>query len=600
MGPTSSFTTRAQHPARRLVALRGMSIRHLMVSIVVLIAVWAMPSAAAHADNSLVSSDPASNASLPASPAAVQFVFSETVGPSQTAVATCNGTPFAIGNAVAGADGFSVSVPVPNAMPKGTCTVVLTVSAADSTPNGQFPITFTITADAPATATTAPAVIDPTGTTDPAATEAGTVAGTVAPGTAADEDAAPKVGGPLGLARVLATLGLAVLLGSLVLIVTAWPEGVEYILTVRFLRSAWAVAMVGCVLNVIFLRAQITGTSVGSSISPTSWFDLTDTTPGLAALARLVFAAGCIWVVIRPERCLDQSTQLPALALPVLAVATLGLSRTGGDLAFIGVVAGVAHAVSMAVWLGGLVLLSRVVLAGPGDDDLVHAVRGFSRISTPTLMLTFATGAVQTWRLDGGTLFETGHGRVLLLKALVVGAMVFVGLATRQFVRERLRKVDAMTAPLASRLRRATGLEAAGGIVVLVLTSWLLSLQPGGLSAAESAPDYASITRLTVEDLDLTVQLGGRVGRNGLRIEVASPTSGLTNLVVTFTAPAGTQAATVVLTVPAALTGAEVGVAVLDESEGIPLAAAGVWTMSVAATTPTGDVTGLKTFTVVG
>ena len=37
----------------------------------------------------------------------------------------------------------------------------------------------------------------------------------------------------------------------------------------------------------------------------------------------------------------------------------------------------------MAVWFGGLILLARVVLAGPGEEDLVHAVRGFARISTP-------------------------------------------------------------------------------------------------------------------------------------------------------------------------------------------------------------------------
>ena len=111
----------------------------------------------------------------------------------------------------------------------------------------------------------------------------------------------------------------------------------------------------------------------------------------------------------------------------------------------------------MAIWLGGVVLLTRVVLAGPGEDDLVHAVRGFSRISTPALLVTIVTGAILTYRLDRGGLFDTAHGRVLLLKAVVVCAMVFVGLATRQFVRTRLRKVDAMTVPLASRLRRATG-----------------------------------------------------------------------------------------------------------------------------------------------
>src|SRR5690606_26999463 len=139
---------------------------------------------------------------------------------------------------------------------------------------------------------------------------------------------------------------------------------------------------------------------------------------------------------------------------------------------------------AMAVWFGGLVVLSRVVLAGPGEADLVHAVRGFERISTPALITTVATGAIQTYRLDGGSLFSSGHGRVLLLKALAVGAMVFVGLATREFIRTRMSRADVMTPPLAARLRRALGVEAAVGVVVLALTAWMLSLRPPNVDAA--------------------------------------------------------------------------------------------------------------------
>lgn len=595
MGSTTSLISRAR--PRLLVATAA-----IVVVLGVMVGISSMSAPVAIADNTLVSSSPASNASVPASPTSIEFVFADPLGPKHTAGASCNGEPFPLGNPTVGADRLTVSVPVPDTMPRGTCTVVLTVSAEDSTPNGQFDITFTVTADPPVAVATEPTVavsIDPATTVDPAvATAAPAASPAASSATATDDTDAPKVGGPLGLSRVLATLGLAALLGALVLIVTAWPEGVEYILTVRFLRSAWVVSMVGSILTAIFLRAQLTGESVGSSIFPTSWSDLTDTTPGLAALARVAFTAACGWVVMRPERCLDPGSQVPALALPVLAVATFGLTRTGGDLAFVGVVAGVAHVVAMAVWLGGLILLSRVVLAGPGEDDLVHAVRGFSRISTPALLITVLTGAIQTWRLDGGTLFETGHGRVLLLKAVAVGTMVFVGLATRQFIRDRLRKVDSMTAPLASRLRRATGLEAAGGALVLVLSAWLVSMQPGGISVA-SGPDYGIETRLTVADLDLTVDLTGEIGRNGLRVEIASPTTGVTALVLTFIAPTGTSAANVQLTVPVELTGSEIGAAALDIVEGIPLDAAGVWTLQVDATTPAGPQSVQKNFTLV-
>jgi copper transport protein len=300
---------------------------------------------------------------------------------------------------------------------------------------------------------------------------------------------------------------------------------------------------------------------------------------------------------MRPERCLDQQSQLMAIGVPALAVATFGLSRSGGDLVLVGYAAGVLHALAMAVWLGGVVLLTRVVLAGPGEDDLVHAVRGFSRISAPALIVTIATGVVLTWRLDRGALLDTSHGRLVLLKGLLVAAMVAVAVATRQFVRSRLRKADSMTAPMASRLRRATGIEATGGLFVLVLTAWMLSLTPAGLVDTGDGVDYAyDQGRFVMEDAgaDLTVFLTGGVGPNGVRVEVDTPESGLSSVQVTFRPPDVTLAPTVVLTLPAELSGT--GAAVLPESEGVPLLVAGVWTMEVTVTTATGTQTLSKTF----
>ena len=591
MGLVTSLHRRVRRSAPALVA-----------AFVAMLTIGAFGSPTAHAVNTLVSSDPADNASLPSSPTSMLFTFAEPLGPDNTAAATCNGEGFPVGNAAVNADGLSLTVSVPNPMPRGTCNVVVLVSALDSSSNGSVTISFTITADAAAVALTVAPTPDPavdpatgstvvTETTVPAAT-------TAAPTTGEAAATAPKVGGPLGLSRMIAALGLAVLLGSIVLIVTAWPEGVEYILTVRFLRIVWVIALIGSIATAIFLTAQIGGTSAGSAIMPTEWSELTKTGPGIAALARVALAAACGWVVVRPERCLDQQTQLPALVLPVVAVATFGFSRTSGDLAVIGVFAGVAHAIAMAIWLGGVVLLTRVVLAGPGEDDLVHAVRGFSRISTPALLVTIVTGAIMTYRLDRNSLFSSGHGRVVLLKLVVVGAMVVVGLATRQFVRTRLRKVDAMTIPLASRLRRATGIEAAGGVVALALSSWLLALSPGGLVRVDSV-DYGNEARIVADDLDVTVFVTGEVGLNGVRIEVDQPTTGLSGLTITFIPPPPPAvAAKVVLTVPAQMTGA--GVAVLDqEVEGVPLSVAGVWTLQVDATTPTGVKTAQKTFSLV-
>ena len=325
--------------------------------------------------------------------------------------------------------------------------------------------------------------------------------------------------GATWLGRVLSTLGLAVLFGSLALIIAAWPEGPEYILAVRFLRSVWLLTLAGTLLYVVALSAAVRDESLGSGLNPAGWLDLLDAGwPGRAALARLVLVIACAWVVMRPERVIDPTTQLPAIAIPTLAVVTIGLSRTGGDLAIIGVIAGITHALAMAVWVGGVVLLARVVLAGPGEEDLVHAVRGFGRISGPAIVITVVSGLVQLFRLDGGSLFSEPHGRVLLLKTVFVALMLFVGLTARQVAQARLARAGDLTAPTADRLRRAFGTEAAIGVVVLGLSGWLLSFTPAKIDDPGSL-DYAIEETIVdpVNGLDVTVSLEpGRVGLNAL------------------------------------------------------------------------------------
>jgi copper transport protein len=264
-----------------------------------------------------------------------------------------------------------------------------------------------------------------------------------------------------------------------------------------------------------------------------------------------------------------------------LAVATLGFSRVGGSLQLFGYVAGTVHVLAMAVWLGGVFLLSRVVLAGPGDDDLVHAVRGFSRMVVPAWGLTLLTGLFQLYRLDRGHLLGTTHGRLMLLKVLVVAVMVFVAIAARQFVLARLSRAEVMTAPTASRLRRAVGVEAIIGVVVLAITAWMVASPPGNLNASTlSVSDYTYQQRFVdpTGKLDLKVYLSpSKVGRNEVLVQLVKPTTGVSQITIRFDPPLTTTASPVILTVPLSVA----GVAHLNQDIGIPLSVAGAWTVTV-------------------
>ena len=538
------------------------------------------------AENSLVSSDPADGSTLAESPESISFTFSEPLGEVNTITLTCTDL-YTVGPREVSADRLTMTAEVVDVLPKGACVASFVVSDEEGSPNGQGNITFTIENDAAPVETTTPT--EETGDSVPTG-DVSTTAATSNEDVAALSDV-DSGQGPLWLGRLLSVFGIAVLLGSLVLIAAAWPEGVEYLVTIRFIRAIWLVALLGTLLYVAAATAAVTGSGLGSGFNPANWVDLFDAgLPGIAAVARFVLVVASAWVAFRPDRVIDPVTQMAALGIPALAVATVGFSRTNMDLAVLAVPLSVIHALAMSVWIGGVVLLARVVLAGPGEEDLVHAVRGFARLSNLAIGATIATGIVQMILLDGGDLFGTSHGRVLLLKTVAVAGMIFVAVSARQFVNQRLARADEMTVPMADRLRRAFGVEAAAGVIVLALSAWLLAFTPSNVSAGPDI-DYAITLEVDAPEAELVVivQLTrDRVGLSGLSVEVEEPDEGVSGLEVVLTAPANDTIGTITQPVP--LTGAGVAV-LLEGDQGLPLTVAGDWTMTLNAVTPTGVFT---------
>jgi copper transport protein len=538
----------------------------------------------AYAENTVASSTPADGATIAASPPSIDITFTEELGEVNTIAVQCNAELFTVGPRRVSDDRLTLSADLIDPLPKSDCVVSWGVSDADGAPNGAGNLTFTVENDTTTVATTPGTTTD---TTVPGATDVTETPATTTSGDIVDLESVDSGQGPLWLGRMLSVLGVAVLFGSLVLIAAAWPEGVEYLLAIRFIRATWIVAMLGTVLYVAAATAAVSGTGLGSGLNPLNWVDLLSAgIPGIAALARLVFVAASAWVAFRPDRVIDPVTQMVALLIPAIAVATVGFSRVDMDLALVGIATAVLHALAMAVWLGGVVLLARVVLAGPGEEDLVHAVRGFGRISTVAIVVTIATGVVSMVLLDGGNLFGSSHGRVVLFKTLVVAFMIFVAMSARQYVNTKLPRADEMTIPTADRLRRAFGAEAAAGLLVLALSSWLVSLQPPNVDSGTTT-SYA--IELQVEapeaDLDVTVKFTSDVvGRSGMWVEVDAPETGLSGLEVVLTAPPNELVGTITQPVP--LSGP--GVGVVPPDQGIPFSVAGEWTMTINAVTPNG------------
>ena len=429
--------------------------------------------ASAQDTNSLNSIDPVDGSSLEASPTVITLSFNQELANDDvvTLSLSCNNEIQDTGLPKIDLDGLIVTVDVNTPVPRGTCFISWFLkNSLDETitqGNASFGVTSdpSPSADGAATSTTSPFIQVPAVPTST--------------GVESAEENPGSTGGALWLGRMLSTLGILVVFGSLALISVGWPEGPEYVVTVRFLRAVWLFSLLGTVLYLIAFAADFGGTSFGSAISPSAWLDLKDAGwPGRGALLRLAFVAASGWVAMRPERIIDPQSAMLAWGLPGAALITVALSRVEGPAAAIGVLVGVVHVLAVAVWFGGAALVARVVLAGPGEEDLVHATRAFSRISVPAILGAIVTGVIQMIRLDGGELFTSSHGRVVLLKVIAVAAMLAVSLAVRQQVTMRLERAHEMTVPLADRFRRAFGAEAALGVVALAFSGWLLTLTP--------------------------------------------------------------------------------------------------------------------------
>jgi copper transport protein len=244
------------------------------------------------------------------------------------------------------------------------------------------------------------------------------------------------------------------------------------------------------------------------------------------------------------------------------------------------------------MWLGGLLLLSRTVLNAPGEADLLNAVRGFTRISVSLIVVAIVTGVMQVYLLDSFNIFSTGHGRLNLLKLIVVSGMVWISLMFKNFTVTRLSKESELTSKMAWRLRRAVSTELLVGILVLGLTSWMVPMHPPQARASGAGPTvpYAFREDLKNDRFHVIISLTpGTTGVNAMRIELLEP-SRINNFVVKLI-PSEIGYAGIAINVPLKRRGAAIVMG--DGSFTLPVA--GVWSIEIGGATTTGELIPLAT-----
>jgi len=541
----------------------------------------AVPAGAASTiPNELVSSNPQPNSTLTVVPTQLQLVFRNTLDADDAAalgvLLRCNGVTVSLGAPVIAADMQTVSAPLASLPPAGPCTVTWVINRNIGS-LGTFNFTLLVTSE-----TTL--ATDGDGAVTPTSVVGEIVVANALPGT--------RFGLLLGLLRVIEYFFVICLFGGLMYIVLGWPEGFEYDTTQRFLRLTWFAAVSSTYLVVSIQAARAGGGSFASSLNPFSWFGSLDGGFGFILLLRFGLVVAAFLVAFRPRRVLAPETQVPAVLFLLIMMATYGLTRIGQNLPLLTYAFGILHAWSTGLWVGGLALLARAALAGPGDRDLLDAVRYFAKLSGPLILLSVFTGLVQVYLMDGAAIFTSSHGRLNVLQLLVTGVMVWIMLVLRNFAMTRLNKEKKLTARMAWRLRRAITAEIVVAIMVLGITSWAVSMRPPQAVAKRTAPiaNYLYREELRNDRFHVVLSITPlTTGANAMRVELLEPKR-INNFEVRLV-PAAEGYAGIAVVVPLRHAGA----AVAPVDGGLVFPVAGVWNVEVVGTTTTGDLTPLGT-----
>jgi len=241
--------------------------------------------------------------------------------------------------------------------------------------------------------------------------------------------------------------------------------------------SALALAIVPAVQALLFV-SDLNDSSVFAAIF--SLNDALSSTPGSMFLLRTVSGGAFIYLIAqRPMH--NFSATFTQLASVNALVYLTTLSYTGHARSFgapwLGIPVDIAHTAASAVWLGGLIVLIFLIAPRIESDKLLGVFVKFGDVAKIAVITIIVTGVIQTLRLHGGitTLFTSSHGRILLLKLVVVALMLKVG----DINRRRLIRYASFQGVAIERKRallvRASYTEATIGAFVVALTAALVT-----------------------------------------------------------------------------------------------------------------------------
>ncbi|MEU1751067.1 copper resistance protein CopC [Micromonospora matsumotoense] len=462
--------------------------------LITLVALLLAPAGPASAHAVLSSSSPVASAVVPSAPSEVVLTFSESVRkvPDKVRVIAPDGSRADRGEPRF--EGSVVTIGVDPAGPQGTYLVSYRVISADSHPVSGA---FTYSVGAPS----APP------------TDAGS-----------DSRADPVVGVGVKVAKYLGYAGLLLVVGPALVLAALWPLRLPRRGAARLL---WSGAGLLAVATAAEVWMQVPYTAGGGLFDVTGegLSEVLGSGYGTAHLIRLGLLAAAVFLLRPLTR--GPVGRTDGIILTGLGVAGLFTWPLAGHPAAspapaVSVLVDAVHLGSMAVWLGGLVMLAGFLLRQADERELGAILPIWSRWAALAVAALLLAGVVQGL-IEVATLQAltgTTYGRLLLAKIGLFALVVGVAAYSRQLVRRR----TAAARPVP--VRRAVWVELAITAVILGVTATLVQTPPArtavdGGSGADAG--YYSTT-LTSPIYSLQVELDpAERGNNSMHLYAYTP-----------------------------------------------------------------------------
>jgi putative copper resistance protein D len=238
-----------------------------------------------------------------------------------------------------------------------------------------------------------------------------------------------------------------------------------------------------------WLQPLLVGAAVVSWISGVIWYALLpfDTPFGAIWLFRVALTTALVALTLGRRTTGGRLEAIVAGAAVLLAsIALTGNSgNNDGPLAFQHRLSDAVHLVASGVWIGALVVFSRLVTLSaregrPDEMQMVHdALARFAGVGTAAVAILTLSGMTNPGFFRSS--LDTAYGQLLLAKLGVFGAMLALAGANRFFLTPRLLGTLSGRGKLKiaiNALRVSILIETALGVIVLLMVGWLGVLPP--------------------------------------------------------------------------------------------------------------------------